>query len=66
MLPAPHPDVTRSLAAERTARLLAEAEDYRRAHRPLARWRPARFRQPTADRQRVSQPAAVDRAERAA
>jgi hypothetical protein len=61
-----HPDVTRSLAAERTARLLAEAEDYRRARRPVARWRPARFRQPTADLQRVTQPAPVDQAGRAA
>jgi hypothetical protein len=61
-----HPDVTRSLAAERIARLLAEAEDHRRAHAPVARWRPARFRQPTADRQRVTQPAAFDQAGRAA
>jgi hypothetical protein len=61
-----HPDVTSSLAAERTARLLAEADDYRRAHRPLARWRPARFRQPTADLQRVTQPATAGQTERAA
>jgi hypothetical protein len=61
-----HPDLTRSLAAERTARLLAEAEDYRRARSPVARWRPARFRQPTADLQRVTQPAPVDRPGRAA
>jgi hypothetical protein len=61
-----HPDVTRSLAAERIASLLAEAEEHRRAHRPPARWRPARFRQPNADRQRVTQPAAAARAERAA
>jgi hypothetical protein len=53
-----NPDVTRTLAAERRARLLAEAEDYRRARRPAARWRPARFRQPTADLQRVTPPAA--------
>ena len=61
-----HPDVTGTLAAERIARLLAEAEDHRRAHRPLARWRPARFRQPRADRQRVAAPAAAGHAERAA
>jgi hypothetical protein len=61
-----HPDVTRSLAADRTARLLAEAEDYHRARSPLARWRPARFRQPTADLQRVTQPTAADRVGRAA
>jgi hypothetical protein len=61
-----HPDVTRSLAAERIARLLAEAEDHRRARRPPARWRPARFRQPNADRQRVTLPAAAGQAERAA
>jgi hypothetical protein len=61
-----HPDVTSSLAAERIARLLAEAEDHRRAHRPPARWRPARFRQPRADLQRVTVPAAAGQAERAA
>ncbi len=61
-----HPDVTSSLAAERSARLLAEAEDHRRAHRPPARWRPARFRQPRADLQRVTQPATAGQAERAA
>jgi hypothetical protein len=61
-----HPDVTSSLAAERIARLLAEAEDHRRAHRPSARWRPARFRQPRADLQRVTQPATAGQAERAA
>ena len=38
-----HPDVTSSLAAERIARLLAEAEDHRRAHRPQ---RPARPNEP--------------------
>jgi hypothetical protein len=56
-----HPDVTSSLAAERIARLLAEAEDHRRAHRPPARWRPARFRQPTADLQHVTPPRTLDR-----
>jgi hypothetical protein len=64
-----NPDVTRTLAAERRARLLAEAEDHRRARRPAARWRPARFRQPTADLQRVTSPAApapVDQGGRAA
>jgi hypothetical protein len=52
-----NPDVTGTLAAERRARLLAEAEEHRRARRPAARWRPARFRLPTADRQRVTPPA---------
>jgi hypothetical protein len=62
-----HPDVTGSLAAERIATLLAEAEDHRSARRPLARWRPARFRQPTADLQRVvPQTTGADRAGRAA
>jgi hypothetical protein len=56
MLLTTHPDVTGLLAAERRASLLAEAEDHRRARRPLAQWRPARFRQPTADRQRVMIP----------
>ena len=53
-----NPDVTRTLVAERRARLLAEAEEHRRARRPAARWRPARFRLPIADRQRVTPPAA--------
>jgi hypothetical protein len=53
-----NPDVTRTLVAERRARLLAEAEEHRRTRRPAARWRPARFRLPTADRQRVTPPAA--------
>ncbi|HEX8135781.1 MAG TPA: hypothetical protein VF880_20410 [Actinomycetes bacterium] len=53
-----NPDVTRTLVAERRVRLLAEAEEHRRARRPAARWRPARFRLPTADRQRVTPPAA--------
>jgi hypothetical protein len=61
-----HPDVTGTLAAERIARLLAEAEDHRRAHRPPARWRPARFLQPRADLQRVTAPAAAGQVERAA
>jgi hypothetical protein len=61
-----HPDVTSSLAAERIARLLAEADDHRRAHRPPARWRPARFRQPRADLQRVTATTAAGQAERAA
>jgi hypothetical protein len=61
-----HPDVSRSLAAERIARLFAEAEDHCRAHRPPARWRPARFRQRRADLQRVTVPAAAGQAERAA
>jgi hypothetical protein len=53
-----NPDVTRTLVAERRARLLAEAKEHRRARRPAARWRPARFRLPIADRQRVTPPAA--------
>jgi hypothetical protein len=61
-----HPDVTSSLAAERIARLLAEADDHRRAHRPPARWRPARFRQPRGDLQRVTVSTAAGQAERAA
>jgi len=65
-----HPDVTSSLAAERTASLLAEAQEYRSARRPLAQWRPARFRQPTPDLQRViphtTTTTTTDRAGRAA
>jgi hypothetical protein len=68
MLFAHHPDVTGSLAAERAAAMLAEAEDHRRGRRQLAQWRPARFRQPTPDLQRVTIPhtAAAHRAGRAA
>jgi hypothetical protein len=54
MLLSAHSDVTRTLAAERSARLLAEAEEHRCAHRPTLRWRPATFRQPTADRQQAT------------
>jgi hypothetical protein len=62
-----HPDVTSSLAAERTASLLAEAQEYRSARRPLAQWRPARFRQPNPDLQRViPHTTTTDRAGRAA
>jgi hypothetical protein len=61
-----HPDVTGSLAAERTASLLAEAQEHRSARRPLAQWRPARFRQPTPDLQRVIPHTTTDRAGRAA
>jgi hypothetical protein len=61
-----HPDLSRSLAGERIATLLAEAEDQRRARRRIAQWRPARFRQPTADRQRVVIRSAADHAGRAA
>jgi hypothetical protein len=59
-----HPDVTGSLAAERTATLLAQADEDRRGRRRAAQWRPARFRQPTPDLQRVTIPhtAAADRA----
>jgi hypothetical protein len=53
MLFSTHPDVTRSLAAERTAGLLAEAEQRRLARR-IAEWRPARFREPAPDLQRVT------------
>jgi hypothetical protein len=59
MLITTHADVTGFLAAERRASLLAEADNHRRARRPLAQWRPARFRQPTADRQRVVVPQAT-------
>ena len=59
-----HPDVTAVIAAEHTARLLAEAKAAR-ASRTAAEWRPARFRQPTPDLQHVapaSDPAQADRA----
>jgi hypothetical protein len=65
MLVNSHPDVTGAMAAERAARLLAEAK-VERARRTVAQWRPARFRQPTPDLQRAApahEPAATaDRA----
>jgi hypothetical protein len=48
-----HPDVMGQLAHQRAAGLQADAASYR-AHRPaLARWRPARFVEPTGDLSRV-------------
>jgi hypothetical protein len=49
-----HPDVTGAIAAERVARLLAEAEVERARRTAAAQWRPARFRQPTPDLQRAA------------
>ena len=49
MFPTAHPDLGGQLANERAARLRADAERHRRSHPPLARWRPARFVEPSAD-----------------
>ena len=52
MFPSAYPDLMGQLAKERSASLRAEAERYRR--RPVvARWRPARFVEPTSDLSRV-------------
>jgi hypothetical protein len=68
-----HPDISGQLATERAAELRADADRYRRAKPFLARWRPARFVEPAADRSRVvpaaaaeTQPAEITKAGRAA
>jgi hypothetical protein len=67
MFPTSHPDLSGQLANERVTRLRADAARYRRSHPFLARWRPARFIEPTADLSRVI-PAAPEtvKADRAA
>jgi hypothetical protein len=67
MFPTSHPDLSGRLANERVARLRTDAARYRRSHPFLARWRPARFIEPTADLSRVA-PAALEtaKADRAA
>jgi hypothetical protein len=54
MFPTADPDTTGQLATERAAGLRAAARRYRSAHPLPARWRPALFREPTADLSRVS------------
>ena len=49
MFPVAHPDVMGQLANERAASLRADAERYRLGRRFLARWRPARIVEPSAD-----------------
>jgi hypothetical protein len=54
MFLASHPDIMGQLASERTAGFRAAAARHRVHRRPtLARWRPARFVQPTSDLSRV-------------
>ena len=54
MFPTAHPDLMGQLAKERAASLRAEAERHRRGRPIVARWRPARFVEPAADRTRVT------------
>jgi hypothetical protein len=53
MFPVAHPDLMGQLALERAAGLRAAAARFRLGRPTLARWRPARFVEPTADLSRV-------------
>jgi hypothetical protein len=53
MFPSAQPDLMGQLAKERAASLRADAERYRKGRPIVARWRPARFVEPAADRSRV-------------
>ena len=53
MFPTAHPDVSGHLANERAAILRAAADRHRFGRPFLARWRPARIVEPTADLSRV-------------
>jgi hypothetical protein len=69
MFPSAQPDLMAQLAKERAASLRAEAERYRRGRPMVARWRPARFVEPVADRSRVTpvaEPVQTPRTDRAA
>ena len=69
MFPTAHPDLMGQLAGDRAASLRAEAERYRRGRPIAARWRPARFVEPAADRSRVipvPEPIQTPRTDRAA
>jgi hypothetical protein len=54
MFPTAHPDIMGQLASERAAGLRADARRYRSGRPLVARWRPALFREPTADLSRVA------------
>jgi hypothetical protein len=54
MFPAAHPDLMGQLAIERSEGLRAAAARFRLGRPSIARWRPARFVQPTADLSRVA------------
>jgi len=70
MFPSAHPDQMGQLANERAAVLRAAAARYRLGRPFLARWRPARFVEPAADRSRVTpvmpEPIQIPRTDRAA
>jgi hypothetical protein len=69
MFPSAHPDLMGQLAKERAASLRADAQRYRQRRPILARWRPAGFVEPTADRSRVipvPEPIQTPRTDRAA
>jgi hypothetical protein len=65
MFPVAHPDLMGQLANDRVAALRAAAERYRLSRPLLARWRPARFIEPDADRSRVVPAPAVAEASEA-
>ena len=54
MVPNAHPEIMRQLAIDRAGSLRAAAQRYRSGRPVLARWRPALFREPTADLSRVA------------
>jgi hypothetical protein len=54
MFPSAHPHLMAQLAKERAASLRAEAQRARHRRPVAARWRPARFVEPTADLSRVT------------
>jgi hypothetical protein len=54
MFPTAHPDLMGQLAIERAEGLRAAAARFRLGRPSIARWRPARFAQPTWDQSRVS------------
>jgi hypothetical protein len=70
MFPSAYPDLMGQLANERAASLRAEAEHYRHRRPLFARWRPARFVEPSADLSRVTpvpaEPLQTPRTDRAA
>jgi hypothetical protein len=65
MFPAAHPDLMGQLAIERAEGLRAAAARFRLGRPVLARWRPARFVEPSADLSRVA-PAQASKTDRAA
>jgi hypothetical protein len=71
MFPTAHPDLMGQLAIERSEGLRAAAARFRLGRPTFARWRPARFIDPTPDLSRVTpdplpEPVAFPRTDRAA